>query len=458
MKTQKIIYKLPKTRFIPFKIRYFSLEFPEMQTLSAGMSWTIPITFRPVAKESYSDVIEFSTSFGKFHLPVKASLPEHIIEFSENIDFGLCPVCETAKKVFVMKNTGKLNSYYEWEIREPFNIYPKCGQLPPGANINITIEFKPKSACVLTAVAVCTFGTREQWEKSKVVQSATVYAIGKYAHISIEEDNKLFNFGDVFVGKTLEKKLVIQNYSSVEANFKIRKTEKDTDPYFEFSSTSGTVPAKKSIELLINFTPTAAGLLSNAYFDITTLSGNTIRIQCQGRGAIPQITLSPNILNFNDVPAGTTVNRAIYVVNHTSTSSFYQFVLDPLSTFKIDKPSGIINANSTIPLNIKFSPMDAINYYRTIYCLVEHQDVLALEVLGTCYNDKRRPATFKHHHVLSYRERVLNGLMEYGPEQLEEMINEGHVKYEKGALHYVNQKDVISKGFFGFKISGYLQA
>lgn len=43
METQKIYYKLPKTR-------YFSLAFPEIQTLSAGMSWTIPITFRPIAK------------------------------------------------------------------------------------------------------------------------------------------------------------------------------------------------------------------------------------------------------------------------------------------------------------------------------------------------------------------------------------------------------------------------
>lgn len=43
MKTQKIKYKLPQTR-------YFSMEFPETQTLSAGMNWTVPITFRPVAK------------------------------------------------------------------------------------------------------------------------------------------------------------------------------------------------------------------------------------------------------------------------------------------------------------------------------------------------------------------------------------------------------------------------
>jgi hypothetical protein len=38
MKTQKIRYKLPKTRFAVIYTRYFSLEFPETQTLSAGMS------------------------------------------------------------------------------------------------------------------------------------------------------------------------------------------------------------------------------------------------------------------------------------------------------------------------------------------------------------------------------------------------------------------------------------
>jgi hypothetical protein len=46
MKTQKIRYKLPKTR-------YFSMEFPKTVTLSAGMSWMIPITFRPLAKVSF---------------------------------------------------------------------------------------------------------------------------------------------------------------------------------------------------------------------------------------------------------------------------------------------------------------------------------------------------------------------------------------------------------------------
>jgi hypothetical protein len=39
--------------------------------------------------------------------------------------------------------------------------------------------------------------------------------------------------------------------TKVDANFKIKRAEKDTDPYFEFSASAGTVPSKKSVELLV---------------------------------------------------------------------------------------------------------------------------------------------------------------------------------------------------------------
>ncbi|KAJ3035519.1 hypothetical protein HDV00_003673 [Rhizophlyctis rosea] len=137
MKTQKIKYKLPQTR-------YFSMEFPETMTLSAGMNWTVPITFRPVAKERYDDVIEFNTSFGKFYVPVKATLPEHVLEFPASTDFALCPIRETAKKTFLLKNTGELSSHFEWATSKPFAITPRTGFLEPGSQVAVTIDFKPE--------------------------------------------------------------------------------------------------------------------------------------------------------------------------------------------------------------------------------------------------------------------------------------------------------------------------
>jgi cilia- and flagella-associated protein 65 len=144
MKTQKIKYKLPKTR-------YFSMEFPETQTLSAGMNWTIPVTFRPVAKvnyeliqECYTDHIEFYSSFGTFLLTIKATLPQHDLDFPEKIDFNYRPIRETAKIYFTLKNVGELTSYYEWCIEPPFFISASQGELAPDSSTQILIEFNPQ--------------------------------------------------------------------------------------------------------------------------------------------------------------------------------------------------------------------------------------------------------------------------------------------------------------------------
>ncbi|KAJ3173570.1 hypothetical protein HDU88_002656 [Geranomyces variabilis] len=431
MKTQKIKYKLPQTR-------YFSMEFPETMTLSAGMNWTIPVTFRPVAKENYHDVIEFSSSFGKFYVPVKATLPEHVLEFPDTVDFKLCPTRETARETFLLKNTGELASFYEWTIPKPFSISPRTGYLAPGTVIPVIIDFKPTDASVFNATAVCTFGDKKHWERSKSVQAMSVFGIGKYSFLAIEGGNHTFDFGDVFVGKSVERKFVLVNHSAVHANFRIKQTEGDSDPYFEFSALTGTVESGKSTTITITYAPAAAGMISTDYFDVTTLSGNTIRIVCNGTGVGPRVTLNTSVVNFNDVPASSTVNRALFVQNHSATPAFYQFLVEAESIFRIDKPSGTINANSSVALTIKFSAVEPINYYRRIYCLVEHQDGLILDLLATCYNDKRRPATFVYKHIQTYQNRKANGMWSFGPEQLEEMMKSGSVICKEGLLHWTN--------------------
>ncbi|OAJ44042.1 hypothetical protein BDEG_27330 [Batrachochytrium dendrobatidis JEL423] len=436
MKTQKIKYKLPQTR-------YFSMEFPETQTLSAGMSWTVPITFRPVAKECYHDVIEFTTSFGKFFLPIKATLPEHVLEFPKTIDFSLCPVRETAKRTFQLKNTGELTSYFEWEISAPFAISPQNGSLSHGNSCTITVEFTPVDASVFTATVVCSFGDKSHWEKSKVRQAMTVNGIGKYSHLTLASDTNIFDFGEVFIGKSAEKKIVLKNHSAVPANFCITRSERNTDSYFEFSILSGTVASKKQLDIGIKYTPMASGMYSNDYFNINTLSGNTIVVTCQGCGTGPKVTLNPDVVNFHDTPAGSTVTRALYLQNNANTSAFYQFLAEPASTFQVDKICGIIGPNSSVALTVKFSPTEPINYYRRVYCLVEHQDALHVDFIGTCYNDKRRPATFKPHHISNYQQRVKNGLWQYGPEQLEDMLKTGVIFLNNGILSFTN--DSVAK-------------
>ncbi|KAJ3339409.1 hypothetical protein HDU91_001020, partial [Kappamyces sp. JEL0680] len=387
--------------------------------------------------ERYDDVIEFATSFGSFYLPIKATLPEHVMEFPSAIDFGYCPIREVARIHFQLENVGELKSYYEWNIDSPFFITPEAGELEPGSSTSVMIEFKPNNAMVIDAVAICSFGVKEQWEKSKVVKSCHISGIGKFSHL-VTEGPKTLEFGDVYIGTSLEKSIVLYNPSTVHANFKIKKADKDNDTCFDFSTITGRVEKESRFELKIKYTPMASGLHSNAYFDITTLSGNTVRIVASGSGIGPQVTMEPNLINFNDIPSGTTVTRAFTLRNDSNISANYQFLIEKYSTFRIDKPYGVIGPNSTIPLQVKICPTEPINYHRRVYCLVDNQDTIHVDFLGTCFNDKRRPATFKPHHLTNYQARVLNGMVEHSPEQLEEMMKSGIIRCNNGVLEYVD--------------------
>ncbi|KAJ3087435.1 hypothetical protein HK102_011114 [Quaeritorhiza haematococci] len=434
MKTLKIKYKLPKTR-------YFSMNFPETVTLSAGMSWTIPIVFRPVAKENYNDFIEFTASSGKFNMPIMATLPEHDLEFPKRIDLGYSPARETTKKTFTLRNVGELSTNFEWDLpapdtassgtAAPLTISPLSGLLHPGASTTITLAFLPTDASVYTASIICHFGDKSSpatWSNSKMSKPLTVHAIGKFSHLAIattpnaattvasttdndvtkdtngsgsslaisvsestsalknmneytydSDEPVVFDFGDVFIGRSVEKTFLLHNPSPVHANFKIRRAQ----------SSSGSSSSHD-----------ADAIASTTYFHFSKTEGAV------GTGKKSKIT----------------------------------FALEPAAAFRIDKLSGTVPPQSSIPMTIRFVPAEPINYYRRIYCLVEHEDAIYLDVLGSCYNDRRRPPSFTYQHLESYWRRAKEGLWTFGPEQLEEMLKAKLIRYVDGALSYAKPK------------------
>ena len=118
-------YRLPATK-------YFSMAFPETKKLSPGMTVSIPITFRPVKRERYDDVVEFTTEKGQFSVAVRALLAIVRVEVPEDIDFGYIPAKETGHKSFTMCNTGELGVDCAWHLNAPFNIHPAEVHLDPG--------------------------------------------------------------------------------------------------------------------------------------------------------------------------------------------------------------------------------------------------------------------------------------------------------------------------------------
>lgn len=441
-KTQKIRYQLTKTRF-------FSMDFPKLTTLSAGMKYSVPVTFRPVAKEAYDDVVEFQTSEGKFQLRVCATLPKHELAFEPVLDFKNCPVREAVSKKLSVKNVGELETAVEWTVKDPFKISPQHLLLKPGEESVCEIKFHPLSATGYEENALCTFGSPSTLAiasaavasspassplPSNVSQQVNVRSLvlkgaGKFSFLKVEREG-LLDFGKVFntgqsANSAYSLPLVLHNPSLVEAKFQIQPSEpKHASKTFEFSRHSGVVPAQQSLKLEVVCLAPSANVTVVDYYTIKTVSGNTVALTCRAVGVGPSVSLSCSVLNFGDVNTGTTLSRAMSISNDSDFPTYYQFDLPSDATFNVSKPSGVIGKHSKIDFTVKFSPTECMNYWRPVFCLVENHKVLAVDFIGTGFDDRHRPATFQTKFLTRYKARLLspNRLWQYHTEQLESML------------------------------------
>jgi len=127
-KAMKLRYKLPKSK-------YFSMAFPETVQLMPGLSHSMPVSFRPIKLEEYDDCVQFWNEKGSFVVPVRAWIPKVSTCVPESLDFGFCPVKETAVKTFAISNPGEVPVSFSWTCDGPFTLTPSVGSAAGRARI-----------------------------------------------------------------------------------------------------------------------------------------------------------------------------------------------------------------------------------------------------------------------------------------------------------------------------------
>lgn len=184
--TQKIIYKLPATKF-------FYMEYPEMKLLSPGMTFSITVNFRPVVHAAYNDFIEFQTDLGHFYMQVVATLPEMRVSIAKEVLFGFCPVKEETTEYFTIQNTGDIDASFSWKVKPPFKLSPSQGIARVGESVTLALTLFPLHASSLVGQLECNLGG------GQMTQTVNVKATSKYAYIKLDRSN--VDFGEIFVGK-----------------------------------------------------------------------------------------------------------------------------------------------------------------------------------------------------------------------------------------------------------------
>ena len=386
-KPLKLKYKLPATK-------YFSMDFPDPIKLSPGMSFAVKVTFRPVKKETYDDYIEFITATGGFRIPIRATLPLVKLQVPAQLHFGYVPANEVASKSFVIKNAGEIGIHYKWKLNEPFCVEPAEGYLDPKKSASVTATFKPEDASVFVAQAVCTLQDGER------VASLKVVGVGKYSHISLETN--LVDFDSVLAGHSATRVVRLSNHSVTDAAYAIQRKDKEHDRVFRIAPTKGRLRPSQYENVSVTYTPNASGVFSSETFVFTTASGNAVSLCCRGSAVSPEVRVSTEFLNFGNTKAGDQLSRTFHIDNLSGVPVLFQIMAEKDSAFRFSRTYGECAAHSQVHVSVTFTPQEAANYWKRIYILVHDCQPLYINLIGTCYDEKRRPPPFHRRHVEAY--------------------------------------------------------
>lgn len=411
-KAIKVKYKLPATK-------YFEMEFPEVIKLSPGMSVPVDVTFRPIKREQYDDFVEFKVAgCGSFRVKVQAPLPVLSLALPKTCDLGYGAVNELMRKDFAFSNDGDVPLEYEWRLDLPFTFEPKTGHLNPGETAKVRCEFTPIDATCAVAAAACVVTPAHDFHDGGVTCSFTVdvRAIGKYPFIRLAE--KDLDFGLVLVGKTAEKTVRLLNQSQVAVTTSCFRDEKEHDGVFRCGP-CGKPPRvllRESYDTVrVQFTPSMPGTFSNETFTFTTPGGKRDAVlRVTGTAIGPTASLTATTLQFGSVVSGTSVKRVFDVQNHSDVPLFWQMDSDKTGTWRLDVDRGAVPPREKQRVLVTFAPVEPANYHRRILVLVRDAAPLALDVVGTCYDNTRRPAPMHLSHVESYRAMCAASLLSPG--------------------------------------------
>ncbi|KAK2497054.1 hypothetical protein MC885_001204 [Smutsia gigantea] len=168
LKIQKMNYRPPKTKF-------FFTVIPQPIFLSPGITFTLPIIFRPLEEKDYVDQLWFEKAEGMFCVDLRATLPCYSLTCPPSLQLPMCAVGDMAEAWFCLDNVGDLPTFFNWEVPSPFQILPTSGLLEPGQACQIKVTFQPLMALIYEVQAMCLYGEGSRQKSSIQLQAADRY-------------------------------------------------------------------------------------------------------------------------------------------------------------------------------------------------------------------------------------------------------------------------------------------
>lgn len=432
--TQEVKFRLPPTK-------EFDMPYPEPFKLAPGMRKSIPISFRPSKYEPHVDRVQIITKAGSFFVTVKATVKDIALFVPPFVDFGLCPTAEKSETHIDVYNTGTLKASMRWHAKPPFAVRCPGETIEVGQMMRCTVEFEPHTASVFDALVVCEARDASGTGPTSAVEDASVLSggetsqpksyyvkstgVGKMPHLCVPGVSKPeVNFGNVFPGNKTPKTIEILNTTPVRACFHVRALHDHGEvmplPPFAFSVSpeSGVVEPSGRYTLTFHFLSHTVKEHACQRFQITTPGAIPLVVKCSAFCRPADVRLSTRSINFGEIPAGRMHSRTVQIHNDSDRPAPYHFINvdNHGGVFSFDRPHGVVPANSFMVVTVFFGPLEPINYYKHVSCVVKGALApLSLHLIATVHTEKARPARLDQRHIDIFQDMQLRWIREHPP-------------------------------------------
>ncbi|HUU28682.1 MAG TPA: choice-of-anchor D domain-containing protein [archaeon] len=195
------------------------------------------------------------------------------------------------------------------------------------------------------------------------------------------------SIGDVTVGSSSTGSFTITNEGT--ANLTVSSISSD-NALFTLTPGSATIVAGQSQEVIVAFSPTAAGSQS-ATITIESNDSNegSLTVSVTGNGTIqpaPEIALSSTTVEIGEVNLGASSSGSFLIDNNGNADLIVSSISSDNGVFTVEPASGTITAGDTLHVTVTFSPNESGSQSATITIESNDSDesTLTVSVSGNC--------------------------------------------------------------------------
>ena len=327
----------------------------------------------------------------------EAVLDEKMISIEGDLSFGKITVGQKSTKTFTISNSGNSHlSVSSINLPTDFSVDQTSFTLSPGESRQITITFSPRTeqgySGIITVTSDATSG-------SNTIATNGLGVVATSKVISITGD---LSFGEVTVGQTSTKTLIIRNLGNSELSVSNISLPAD----FSADQMSFTVSSGQNQHVKITFSPQT----NQVYSGIITLTSdatsgsNTIATNGLGVVATSRVISITGDLSFGEVTVGQTSTKTLTISNSGNSELSVSDISLP-ADFSADQMSFIVSSGQNQHVKIAFSPQtnqvysdiitltsDATSGPNTI--MINGEGVLDDKILKTNHDAKNEPICF----------------------------------------------------------------